>query len=163
MELSRIKILVDKYFDGLTSLEEEQELARYFAETEDIPEEYQVVKMMLSSFCTLSNETPKAEVKAVAETKHRNIFRLNRKWIAGVAAAAAAILIGAMIILIPNDNGMETPIETTPDYVCYVNGVKVEDDQLAYAEASRLLGSISEDMQLAMAEVNRLTHYTIVK
>ena len=162
MELSRIKILVDKYFDGLTSLEEEQELARYFAETTDIPEEYQPIKMMLSSFCTLSNETPKAEVKAVAETKHRNIFQLNRKWIAGVAAAAA-ILIGAMIILIPNDNGMETPIETTPDYVCYVNGVKINNDELAYAEANRILGSVSEDMQLAMAEVNRLTHYTIAK
>ena len=162
MELSRIKILVDKYFDGLTSLEEEQELARYFAETTDIPEEYQPIKMMLSSFCTLSNETPKAEVKAVAETKHRNIFRLNRKWIAGVAAAAA-ILIGAMIILIPNDNGMETPIETTPDYVCYVNGVKINNDELAYAEANRILGSVSKDMQLAMAEVNRLTRYTIAK
>ncbi len=162
MELSRIKILVDKYFDGLTSLEEEQELRRYFAETTDIPEEYQPIKMMLSSFCTLSHETPKAEVKAVAETKHRNIFRLNRKWIAGVAAAAA-ILIGAMIILIPNDNGMETPIETTPDYVCYVNGVKINNDELAYAEANRILGSVSKDMQLAMAEVNRLTHYTIIK
>ena len=162
MELSRVKILVDKYFDGLTSLEEEQELTRYFAETTDIPEEYQPIKMMLSSFCTLSNETPKAEVKAVAETKHHNIFRLNRKWFAGVAAAAA-ILIGAMIILIPNDNGMETPIETTPDYVCYVNGVKINNDELAYAEANRILGSVSEDMQLAMAEVNRLTHYTIAK
>lgn len=162
MELSRIKILVDKYFDGLTSLEEEQELERYFAETTDIPEEYQPIKIMLSSFCTLSNETPKAEVKAVAETKHRNIFRLNRKWFAGVAAAAA-ILIGAMIILIPNDNGMETPIKTTPDYVCYVNGVKINNDELAYAEANRILGSVSKDMQLAMAEVNRLTHYTIIK
>ena len=126
MELSRIKILVDKYFDGLTSLEEEQELARYFAETTDIPEEYQPIKMMLSSFCTLSNETPKAEVKAVAETKHRNIFRLNRKWIVGVAAAAA-ILIGAMIILIPNDNSMETPIETTPHGPCgYRRPLRVE-------------------------------------
>lgn len=161
MELSRIKILVDKYFDGLTSLEEEQELARYFAETEDIPEEYQVVKMMLLSFCTLSNETPKAEVKAVAETKHRNIFRLNRKWIAGVAAAAA-ILIGIVIAFMPN-KVIESTTETEPSYVCYVNGVRIDDEQVAYAEASRILGSVSEDMQLAMAEVNRLTHYTIAK
>ena len=161
MELSRIKILVDKYFDGLTSLEEEQELARYFAETEDIPEEYQVVKMMLLSFCTLSNETPKAEVKAVAKTKHRNIFRLNRKWIAGVAAAAA-ILIGIVIAFMPN-KVIESTTETEPSYVCYVNGVRIDDEQVAYAEASRILGSVSEDMQLAMAEVNRLTHYTIAK
>lgn len=153
--------MVDKYFDGHTSLEEEQELARYFAETEDIPEEYQPIKMMLSSFYTLSNETPKAEIKAVAETKHRNIFRLNRKWIAGVAAAAA-ILIGIVIAFMPN-KAIESTTETEPSYVCYVNGVRVDDEQVAYAEASRILGSVSEDMQLAMAEVNRLTHYTIAK
>ena len=49
MELSRVKILVDKYFDGLTSLEEEQELRRYFAQAESIPEEYQAVKMVLGT------------------------------------------------------------------------------------------------------------------
>jgi hypothetical protein len=44
-----------------------------------------------------------------------------------------------------------------------MNGVKIENDQMAYAEASRILGNISEDLQIAMMEVNRLTHYTIVK
>ena len=73
-----------------------------------------------------------------------------------------AVLIGATVIL-STGNDVETISNTNPEYICYVNGVKVEDDQLAYAEASRLLGSISEDMQLAMAEVNRLTHYTIAK
>jgi hypothetical protein len=162
MELSRVKILVDKYFDGLTSLEEEQELRRYFAQAEDIPEEYQAVKMMLGVFDTLSHETPNREIRVNVETKRRNIFRLNVRWMAGMAAAVA-IIIGAAITLVPNSNNMNTPAETVPEYICYVNGVKVEDDQLAYAEASRILGNLSEDMQLAMAEVNRLTHYTIVK
>ncbi len=162
MELSRVKILVDKYFGGLTSLEEEQELMRYFAENEDIPEEYQAVKMMLGAFDTLSHETPNREVRVNVETKRRNTFTLNIKWMTGIAAAVA-ILIGAAITLVPNSNNMNTPAETAPEYICYVDGVKVEDDQLAYAEASRILGNLSEDMQLAMAEVNRLTHYTIVK
>lgn len=162
MELSRVKILVDKYFDGLTSLEEEQELRRYFAQTESIPEEYQAVKMMLGAFDTLSHETPNIEVKVNVETKRRNTFRLNMKWMTGIAAAVA-ILIGAAIILTPNSINQEVPAETAPAYICYVNGVKVEDDKVAYAEANRILGSLSEDVQLAMAEVNRLTHYTIAK
>ena len=58
---------------------------------------------------------------------------------------------------------IESTTETEPSYVCYVNGVRIDDEQVAYAEASRILGSVSEDMQLAMAEVNRLTHYTIAK
>ena len=163
MELSRVKILVDKYFDGLTSLEEEQELRRYFAQAENIPEEYQVVKMMLGTFDTLSHETLNREVNVHAEIKRRNTFRLNMKWVASAAAAAAAILVGVAITLAPNSRNMEAPAETAPAYICYVNGVKVEDDKVAYAEANRILGSLSEDVQLAMAEVNRLTHYTIAK
>ena len=162
MELSRIKILVDKYFEGLTSLEEEQELAHYFAQTEDIPEEYQAVKIMLGAFDTLSHETPNREVKVNVETKRRNTFTLNIKWMAGIAAAVA-ILVGVAITLAPNSRNIEVSTETAPAYICYVNGVKVEDDKVAYAEANRILGSLSEDVQLAMAEVNRLTHYTIAK
>lgn len=162
MELSRVKILVDKYFDGLTSLEEEQELRRYFAQAENIPEEYQAVKMMLGTFDTLSHETPNREVNVHAEIKRRNTFRLNMKWMTGIAAAVA-ILVGVAITLAPNSRNMEVSTETAPAYICYVNGVKVEDDKVAYAEANRILGSLSEDVQLAMAEVNRLTHYTIAK
>ena len=162
MELSRVKILVDRYFECLTSLEEEQELKRYFAHAENIPEEYQAVKMMLGAFDTLSNETPKAEIKTDIQTKRRNTFRLNAKWITGIAAAVA-IVIGVAITLVPHSRNFELSTEPTPAYICYVSGVKVDDDKVAYAEANRILGSLSEDMQLAMAEVNRLTHYTIAK
>ena len=162
MELSRVKILVDKYFDGLTSLEEEQELRRYFVQAESIPEEYQVVKMMLGTFDTLSHETPNREVNVHAEIKRHKTFRLNMKWMTGIAAAVA-ILVGVAITLAPNSRNMEVSTDTAPAYICYVNGVKVEDDKVVYAEANRILGSLSEDVQLAMAEVNRLTHYTIAK
>jgi hypothetical protein len=162
MELSRVKILVDKYFDGLTSLEEEQELRRYFAQAENIPEEYQAVKMMLGTFDTLSHETPNREINVHAEIKRRSVLRFNAKWLAGIAAAVA-IVVGVTITLNPKISTVETTIKATPDYMCYVDGVKVEDDKVAYAEANRILGSLSEDVQLAMAEVNRLTHYTIAK
>lgn len=161
MELDRIKILVDKYFEGTTSLDEEQELTTLLTTCKDLPEEYMAVKMMLGSFAELSRDASKSEVKVNPEVKRRNIFYTNRKWLTGVAAAVA-VLIGATVML-STGNDVETISNANPEYICYVNGVKVEDDQLAYAEASRLLGSISEDMQLAMAEVNRLTHYTIAK
>jgi hypothetical protein len=161
MELDRIKILTDKYFEGTTSLDEEQELTTLLTTYKDLTEEYKAVKMMLGSFAELSRDASKSEVKVNPEVKRRNIFYTNRKWLTGVAAAVA-VLIGATVML-STGNNVETISNTNPEYICYVNGVKVEDDQLAYAEASRLLGSISEDMQLAMAEVNRLTHYTIAK
>lgn len=163
MELSRVKILVDKYFDGLTSLEEEQELVRYFAETEDVPKEYQSVKMMLGAFKTICNNTPIIDIKSPKEVSRRNRLTINRKWYIGATAAAAAILICIGVALHTSNNNINTPTATEPNYICYVDGVKIEDDQQAYDEASRLLGSISKDMQLAMAEIDRLTHYTTVK
>jgi hypothetical protein len=117
---------------------------------------------MLGAFDTLSHETPNREVKVNVETKRRNTFALNIKWMAGIAAAVA-VFVGVAITLAPNSRNLEVSTETAPAYICYVNGVKVEDDKVAYAEANRILGSLSEDVQLAMAEVNRLTHYTIAK
>ena len=159
MALSRIKILVDKYFDGTTSLEEEQELARALNEYHDLPEEYAAVKIMLSSFATLKEETSTPQTETIVEKRSRKWLNINTRWIT-TAAAAACIILGTALIFTHHGSGTHT---TEPDYICYMNGVKIENDQIAYAEASRILGNISEDLQIAMSEVNRLTHYTIVK
>ena len=47
MELDRINILVDRYFEGETTLDEERELKEYLATAENIPEEYVALKIML--------------------------------------------------------------------------------------------------------------------
>lgn len=156
MELSRIKILVDKYFDGVTSLEEEQELTRALNECHGLPEEYATVKMMLLSFATLKQETAPSQAEVTVDKSHRKWLTINTRWI---ATAAACIMLGTALFFTDHSNTHTTE----PDYVCYMNGVKIENDQMAYAEASRILGNISEDLQIAMMEVNRLTHYTIVK
>lgn len=159
MELDRIKILVDKYFDGITSLDEEQELARLLERCENLPDEYIAVRMMLSSFNEIGKATPSEQVAPKVVHKPHKWLTINRRW-AATAAAVVCIMFGATLLLTPTSKSQP---ETEPCYVCYMNGVKVENDQVAYAEASRILGSVSEDMRLAMAEVNRLTHYTIVK
>lgn len=159
MELDRIKILADKYFDGITSLDEEQELARLLERCENLPDEYIAVRMMLSSFNEIGKATPSEQVAPKVEHKTHKWLTINIRWVA-TAAAVVCIMFGAPQLLTPTSKSQP---ETEPCYVCYMNGVKVENDQVAYAEASRILGSVSEDMKLAMAEVNRLTHYTIVK
>ena len=159
MELDRIKILTDKYFDGTTSLDEEQELARLLEREENLPDEYIAVRMMLSSFNEIGKATPSEQVSPKVEHKPHKWLTINRHWVA-TTAAVVCIMFGATLLFTPTSKSQP---ETEPCYVCYMNGVKVENDQVAYAEASRILGSVSEDMKLAMAEVNRLTHYTIAK
>lgn len=50
MELSEIKILVTKYFDGETTLLEEQALYDYLQSRKDLDDEMMAAKVMLSAF-----------------------------------------------------------------------------------------------------------------
>ena len=162
MELDKIKILVDKYFDGITSLEEEQELAELLAMNNNLPEEYLAVKMMLSSFEKIGNTTPTKQATLYVEKSPRKRLIINKRWVTS-AAAVAGIILGVAILLKPDSDTATKPKAEEANYICYVNGTKVEDDQLAYAETTRILGSVSEDIHLALEEINRLTHYTIAK
>ena len=49
MEQSNIKILIEKYFDGETSLAEEQQIASYLRKHDNLPEEWQALKIMMEA------------------------------------------------------------------------------------------------------------------
>ena len=161
MELNRIKILVDKYLNGATSHQEEEQLARYFAEHQNITEELKPLKAMFASFEILSNTTaPQQAPKNTASLK-RGWLGISYKWIAGVTAACVMICAG--ILFNKGYNNTQYTPTTEADFVCHINGVRVNDTQIAYAEADRILASVTQDLQLAMMEVNRLTNYSIIK
>ena len=161
MELDRIKILIDRYFDGITSREDEHELARYFSECNDIPEEYQVVKMMFTSFNTIANDAPTSDIRLPDKMVRHNTITISRRWYGGIAAAITLVI--GIVAIFSHEYNNSAAQSSEPSYVCYVNGIKVEDDMLAYAEAYRILGSVSENVQIVMAEIDRITHYTIAK
>ena len=156
MELDRIKILINKYLDGITSLEEEQEIARYFVENNNIPEEYQPVKLMFEAFGKLKSVTP------VVKPKVGNGWRLNVniKWVTGVAASVLLVIGVSIAILNNNRHEAISAVEQAPEFVCHIDGVRVDDRQIAYAEADRILSNVSNDMRLAMVEIDNITHYT---
>lgn len=161
MELGRIKILIDKYFEGVTSLEEEQEIAAYFAENDDIPEQFKSAKAMFEAFGKLRSEKPSAEVHTPSRSDRRvGGITLNRRWWAGVAASVVLIMGASIAILNSRNADVERVNATTPEFVCHINGVRVEDEQLAYAEMDRILANVSNDIQVAMVEIDNITNYT---
>ena len=100
----KIEPLVEQYFEGLTSAEEEAFLRRYFT-TEDVPESLMVYKPLFvyfdSEITKLSGNT---EQSAANRTNQRTSImnRTNRRtslvwWLSG-AAACAAILIGSFFL-----------------------------------------------------------------
>lgn len=163
MELERIKILVDKYFDGIASLEEEQELAAYFAESDDIPEEYRPVKAMFEAFDKMSCDKPSAEINLPEKRSRRATFGFSSRWWAGVAASVALIMGISIALFSSRSTNAEHANTTTPEFVCHIDGVRVEDEQLAYAEMDRILANVSNDIHVAMAEIDNITNYTKIR
>lgn len=153
MELDRVKILIDKYLEAETTLDEERELAKYFATADSIPEEYEPLRVMFAS-------TQRVKANVAPQVAMPNTPK--PKWwyrYAGIGAVVAAACL-IMVLLIPavEYNQMTTQPATIkqPKIVCHVDGVRVTDSKMAVAEANKILGNVSNNMELAMAELDKL-------
>lgn len=158
MELDRIKILVDRYFEGETTLDEERELKEYLATSDNIPEEYAVLRTMFGVM------TAAQEVKA-PNIEQKPVRRHLWGWrIAGGMSIAAAAAVIIMMLVVPHNNTELTKPETIKqpttdvqyDIICHVNGEKITDQAVAYNQANRILGNVANNMELAMAQVSKL-------
>jgi hypothetical protein len=85
MELHQIKILLEKYFDGDTSIAEENQLKDYFSSA-DIAPEFEPYKPMFAYF-----DHAKAE-KSVKSLPLQTAKRSRMAWLS--VAASAAVIIG---------------------------------------------------------------------
>lgn len=163
MELDRLKILADKYFEAETTLDEERELRELTANMEDIPEEYAALKIILC--VTTANQEVKVP-EAKHEVKHRNRWILPIIGGATIAAAAAAIVIMLTTPLSTTESITTPAPKPTPtvmhyDIVCHVNGVQLTNMDDAYSQANRILGGVANDMELAMAQIQKLNIQSI--
>lgn len=145
MELNKINILIDKYFEGETTLDEERAIATYLASAEHLPAEHIAIKAMFEAMGLLK------EIKAPQlKPRKRNItisqFRR-------VAVAVACIFVGVFITMRTMTN---TTLHAEPMIICYVNGTRVTDQQTAEEEARRILGNMNQNVNLAMARIDKI-------
>lgn len=145
MESSRIKILIDSYFEGATTRDEERELANYLATSDNLPAEYASVKMMFEAMGLLREiEAP----KAVQQPRQR----LSWRHITTAATVAASILLA--IVITTNKELYST--SPAPAIICHVDGMYVSDQAIAEQEARRILGNMNANVNLAMASVDKI-------
>ncbi|MDR3235467.1 MAG: hypothetical protein LBT48_01915 [Prevotellaceae bacterium] len=122
--------LIDKYFEGLTSLEEEQELRDYFQQ-ENVPEAYGVYKSIFQYF-TSERRQEKQKITVTAPKKMRILLR----WTS--LAAACLLLFFCLWSFLHTEN-------TLPNTsVAYIDGKKCTDMELIQQEASRSLANVSD-------------------
>lgn len=88
--------LLDRYMDGLTTLEEEAALRRYFRDHDDIPDEWQDYKVM---FSYLDSGMEEGDLPAQEPQRTPFIAQMGRRWwgIAAAACITAAIVATAVL------------------------------------------------------------------
>ena len=86
MEYQEIKALLEKYFEGNTSLKEDAKLRYYFSSSEDIPEDIAMYKVLFAYYENAQND---------AFPKKKRLFVFTPK------ALAIAASIAFLLILIP--------------------------------------------------------------
>ncbi len=82
-DINKIRTLCDRYFDGDTSAEEEQQLREYFNHVKDIPADLRAVKVMMTGMSEAAAMTYSPPAPA-----RKGIIR---KIVWGTISAAAAI------------------------------------------------------------------------
>ncbi len=88
MELANIKKIVEKYFDGNTSLEEEKALQKYFAQAH-VPEELQAYQPLFQFFETNTDESFNMDTLVLPTTPKKSKLII-MSWF---AAAASLVLL----------------------------------------------------------------------
>lgn len=128
----RIEALLEKYFEGATSCEEERLLRHLFAEGE-VPEELQAYRPL---FAYIDNEQEKrrhAAKPVESPRKHRPLLRRMGYALGGMAAGIALAV------------GMTRFIATmgAPESYVLINGVRYTDEKLVEAKALEALQNAS--------------------
>ena len=128
--------LLDRYMDGLTTLEEEAALRRYFSTHDDIPDEWQDYKVM---FTYLDSGMEDGSLPAIEEPQRTPLIaQMGHRWwgIAAAACITAAIVVTAMLHQPSSPTLPEPPAVTAQvdnDTVSIPSAVETEPQQLATA------------------------------
>lgn len=130
----KIDELLDKYFEGETTCEEERELRRFFTE-EEVPEHLQVYRPL---FAYLNREAtsmagPEEKPKEQPHGKPSRFYRIFYT-ISGVAAGLLLLLGVAKIIF---------PLSGTPENYVVIDGKRYTDEKLVEAKALEALQNAS--------------------
>ncbi len=144
MDLATIKQLLERYYDGETSLEEEASLRAYFKNNE-VPEELLTAKMQFQFFAEAQKEQLTKEVfeERLYTPPKAKVRKLRLPRFAYAAAASVALLLAGYFLL---------PTNTTPkrQYSSRKN------PEQAYEDTKRALLFISAHLNKGTKDVKKI-------
>lgn len=128
-DILRIRTLTDRFFDGMTTLEEEQELYDYYRREQTLPADLAQQRQLLLDFAAVRF----ADEQAVNVSKPR-------RWLRWAVAASAALLIaaGAAVWLNSGRQGDD-------ECVAYIYGERTTDRDVVLGEMQKTMAAVAAD------------------
>ena len=140
MELTKIEKLLEVYFEGNTTLDEEDILQKYFSQS-FVPAHLQEYKVMFNYF--LDN-------KAEVSTQSIRVNTKNKTWKKSwLSIAAAIVLLFTVYKIIPTSND-------------FTKAERAEAKR-AYVETQKAFKLISENLNRVNSEIAYLENYEVTK
>ena len=137
MELKNIEILLEKYFEGETSISEENELRKYFS-TADVSPELMQYKPMFGYFSVAASQ--KSEMERPIKAEKSKVIWLS-------IAASVAVMVGIVAYVQNRDD------VANPDLGTYDN------PEVALQETQRALAMLSTHVNTGIESVIYIKEY----
>ena len=130
-DILRIRTLTDRFFDGTTTLEEEQELYDYYRREQALPADLAQLRQLFLDF---------AAVQFGDEQALNVNVNKPRRWLRWAVAACAALLIAAGTAVWLN-NGRQGEEEC----VAYIYGERTTDRDVVLGEMQKTMAAVAAD------------------
>lgn len=140
MALDRIEILIEKYFEGETSIAEEKELKAYFSSS-DVAQHLEQYKPVFGYFSQAKQEQFTASIPLKSGKKQKRLAWLS-------VAASVVVMLGIGFFAYQNTS------EPTQENL----GV-IDDPEIAFKETQKALALISKHVNTGIKSVNYLGEY----
>lgn len=151
MELYKVEALLEKYFDGETSIAEEKELQEYFSMQQVAPhlEKYTA---LFNHFAGAKEQQFEQEIPVlqIQKDESRNHKR-NLAWIS--IAASVVVLMGIGTYVFYNSE----PVNNSKDLGTY------DDPEVAFKETQKALSLLSKNVNVGIESVKYVEEYQIAK
>ena len=136
-----IQELIDKYFEGLSSLEEEEMLREYFR-GENIPEEWKIYPPIFQYF-----DDERSHIARETTPRPPIAHRSPRTLYLWLSAAACVLLFFGLKFIFTDKNTNHLSADST----IYINGKKYSDIELIQTETLKVLENVLENREDAYA------------
>ena len=148
MEFKDLEILLEKYFEGNTTLNEELQIKEFFKNNSDLPDNLMETRAMFQFFSKEKQEKTDMVFPVKEKQKSARVRNLYYQ----VSAIAASILILISVITY-TDNTEEQRV------YAYINGKPIMDEQVAIIEAKRALLLVSSNLNEGTESLKHLSSF----